>query len=63
MKQQRFNFAYGRNGKAAAEWPAIVAADPAKYPGLLQELAALELHRSGKVHASDRCPLCEPRNA
>ena len=60
-EQGRFDF--GRHAKekaeATLEWPAIVAGN-ALYPSaLLQQLAAMSLHRSRKPHSAEFCLFCE----
>lgn len=62
MKQGVFGF--GRRGSrdhAATDpqWPEIIVADPKKYPGLMQDLAQRALHRLGKPHEQQYCPLCK----
>jgi hypothetical protein len=55
--QRRFNFGLAKDN--GAQWPEIIASDPVKYPGLMQRVAAMALHRAGKPHRSDCCLFCE----
>ena len=42
-----------------ATWPQIIAGDPDRYPSrLMQQLAALALHRAGHTHRADLCLRC-----
>lgn len=65
MKQSAFKFGgYAKKRRyedttAKAQWPAIIAADPVRYPGLMQEIALRALHRTGKPHREQNCPLCQ----
>jgi hypothetical protein len=45
--QEQFDFGKQRKQKAAAEpeWAEIVLADPIRYPGIMQTLASMALHR------------------
>lgn len=59
MKQKRFNFGHTKTIKAE-EWVSIVSGDPERYPSpLMQRMAAMALHRAGKPHQSEHCPLCQ----
>jgi hypothetical protein len=63
--QRRFDFRQSqKKSPAEPEWAEIIAADPIRYrSSLMQRAAAMALHRSGKAHASDRCPLCQRESA
>jgi len=60
--QRRFDFV-GRKARRPRstnlQWPEIVAAEPTRYSGLLQNLAQRALHREGKLHRSEDCSLCQ----
>lgn len=58
MRQKAFVFGRG-DARADAKWPEIVAADPQRYPGLLQNLAQTALHRLSRPHPQQDCPLCK----
>jgi len=50
-----------RNASAHARWADIVLANPTKYPSpLMRSVALAALHRQGKQHESEGCPLCLP---
>jgi hypothetical protein len=60
--QRRFDFGRHRKLKSAVaepQWPEIISSDPGLYPGILQSLAAMALHRQDKPHEPGLCPLCE----
>ena len=59
--QERFDFGRIRNEKPAEglQWPAIVAGNPLYPSALMQQLAAMSLHRSRKPHRSEFCLFCE----
>jgi hypothetical protein len=59
--QGRFDFGeHAKRKVAEVQWPQIIAADPAKYSSrLMQQMAAMGLHRSGLIHRSELCILCE----
>jgi hypothetical protein len=54
--QERFDFGKQRVKRDATElqWPSIIAGDPAKYPGIMQTLAAMALCRE---HEASRAVL------
>jgi hypothetical protein len=64
MNQAKFNFKNRhpprryQSVNAGVLWPQILAADPEKYPGLMQVIAQRALHRLGKPHCESDCPLC-----
>ena len=49
-----------RNADACGDWALIVASQPERYAGILQDLAQRALHRLGKPHRSQDCSLCSP---
>jgi hypothetical protein len=40
-------------------WAEVVLADPIRYWGLMQVWALKALHRAGKSHPEQDCPLCQ----
>jgi hypothetical protein len=64
QKQQSFKFgtrtarSYG-NAAENALWAEITAADPVKYAGQCLKWALQALHRAGRPHQKENCPLCE----
>ena len=50
-----------RNAGAHARWAEIVLDNPVKYPSpLMRSVALATMHRQGKQHESEGCPLCLP---
>jgi len=60
MKRQR---ALAFDAPMRDRWAEIVIGHPGDYPRFLRELALKELHRNGKAHASQDCPLCREETA
>jgi hypothetical protein len=40
-------------------WPEVIAADPVRYPGVMQDIAMRSLHHADKPHRERDCPLCK----
>ena len=57
-RQQCFNFSHPVN-RPESEWASIIAADPERYPAILQRAAAMALHQLSRPHATELCLLCE----
>ncbi len=44
-----------------AGWADLVMENPAKYGALVVDLALQAIHRAGRPHKQDECPLCIER--